>query len=82
MNTIPQSLDRDMDKAIGKADRAMAPGVSIRYGPVDEMDVDEAPAETNGHVTGKRKSRPSVTNGKSYKEQSSEDEDDKPLVCS
>ena len=53
------------------------PGVSIRMGPVDEMDVD-APG-TNGNVNGKRKARSSMTNGKSYKEQSSDD-DDKPLV--
>jgi DNA topoisomerase-1 len=53
------------------------PGISIRMGPIDaedKMDVD-AP-ETNG----KRKARSSITNGKSYKDASSSEEDDKPLV--
>ena len=40
------------------------------------MDID-AP-ETNG--SGKRKSRSSITNGKSYKEKSSSEDDEKPLV--
>jgi DNA topoisomerase-1 len=51
------------------------PGVSIRMGP---MEVD--PPETNGNVNGKRKSRGSLPNGKSYKDASSSEEDDKPLV--
>lgn len=55
----------------------LEPGISIRMGPVTEMDVDE-PA-TNGFANGKRKSRASI-NGKGYKEASSSDEDDKPLV--
>ncbi|MCJ1354637.1 MAG: DNA topoisomerase 1 [Icmadophila ericetorum] len=85
MNTIPQTLDRDMDRAMGKgkpSNGAVAPGVSLRYGPVDEMEIDVAPAETNGHVIGKRKSRPSMTNGKSYKEHASDEEedDDQPLI--
>ncbi|KAH7123875.1 DNA topoisomerase 1 [Dendryphion nanum] len=53
------------------------PGVSIRMGPVDEMDMDKPHA--NGTANGKRKSRSSLTNGKSYKEASSSDEDDKPM---
>lgn len=52
------------------------PGISIRMGPVDDMDVD-AP---NGNANGKRKSRGSIPTA-SYKERSgSEDDDDKPLV--
>jgi DNA topoisomerase-1 len=56
------------------------PGISIRMGPVQEMEVDEEAPAKNG-VNGKRKSRGSI--GKMYKEAtSSEDEEDKPLVCS
>jgi DNA topoisomerase I len=59
-------------------------GISIRNGPVEEMDVDDvdkAP-RTNGVVVAKRKARSSVTNGKSYKDDtSSESDDNKPLVC-
>lgn len=54
------------------------PGISIRMGPVDDMEVD-APA-TNGNANGKRKARNSVTNGKSYKDASGSEDDDKPLV--
>ena len=45
-------------------------------------DDDQRPkGEMNGHVTGKRKSRQSLPNGKSYKEASSGSEDDtKPSV--
>lgn len=67
-----------MDKQI-PSNGQLEPGISLRNGPVDEMDVD-APA-TNGAANGKRKSRPSLSNGKSYKEASSSDEEDsKPLV--
>jgi DNA topoisomerase-1 len=55
------------------------PGISIRMGPVEDMDVD-SPAVGNGHLNGKRKSRGSTTNGKTYKEASSSSDDDKPLV--
>jgi DNA topoisomerase-1 len=64
-----------MDKQV-PSNGHVEPGISIRMGPVDNMDVD-AP-ETNG--SGKRKSRTSITNGKSYKENSSSEEDEKPLV--
>ena len=52
------------------------PGISIRMGPVDGMDVDTP----NGTANGKRKSRGSIPTA-TYKEQSGSDEDDdKPLV--
>lgn len=73
---IPKELDKKLDKEL-PSNGHVEPGVSIRMGPVDEMDVD-SPA-TNGAVNGKRKARSSITNGKTYKEESS-DEDDKPLV--
>ena len=86
-DVIPKSLDRAMDKA-NPSNHHVEPGISLRNGPIDEMDVD-APVHnghasnehTNGHINGKRKSRPSMSNGKSYKDASNEsDEDDKPLV--
>lgn len=57
--------------------QTVQPGISIRSGPVDEMDVD--PPHTNGQTNGKRKAR--ASNGQSYKEHSSSDDDDQPLVC-
>lgn len=48
-----------------------APGISIRNGPMEEMDID-GPL-INGHVSGKRKARSSIGNGKTYKEASEED---------
>ena len=62
-----------MDKSTPVGKNA-APGISIRNGPVQEMDIDVAPKSTS-----KRKARESLSNGKSYKE-ASESEDDKPLV--
>ncbi|KAF1975139.1 DNA topoisomerase 1 [Bimuria novae-zelandiae CBS 107.79] len=72
---ISKEVDRKMDQET-PSNGHVEPGVSIRMGPIDEMDVD-APA-TNGNVNGKRKARSSITNGNSYKEASS-DEDDEPL---
>ncbi|KAL1618095.1 DNA topoisomerase 1 [Neofusicoccum ribis] len=77
--TISKSVDSAMDRqgpATNGHNGQLEPGISIRMGPVTEMDVDE-PA-TNGVANGKRKSRASI-NGKGYKEASSSDEDDKPL---
>lgn len=64
-----------MDKANQAGQNAPA-GISIRNGPVEEMDLDGP--TTNGNS--KRKVRGSMGNGQSYKEVSDEDED-KPLVC-
>ncbi|CAN9339650.1 unnamed protein product [Alternaria alternata] len=72
---ITKEEDKKMDAEV-PSNGHVEPGISIRMGPVaddDKMDVD-AP-ETNG----KRKSRSSVTNGKSYKDASSSEDDDKPL---
>jgi DNA topoisomerase-1 len=74
---IPADVDKKMD-AGAPSNGHVEPGISIRMGPVDDMDVD-APA-TNGNANGKRKARVSMTNGKSYKDASSSEEDDKPLV--
>ena len=75
---IPESVDKAMDKANPPAVHG-APGISIRNGPVDEMDIDEPVA--NGNANGKRKARNSMGNGKSYKEESEEDDEEgMPLV--
>ncbi|KAF2442179.1 DNA topoisomerase 1 [Karstenula rhodostoma CBS 690.94] len=72
---IPKEVDQKLDNEF-PSNGHVEPGVSVRMGPVEPMDVD--PPATNGTVNGKRKARNSITNGKSYKEVSSE-EDDKPL---
>lgn len=63
--------------AANKPVKHAAPGISIRNGPVEDMDVDE-PSE----ATGKRKGRASMSNGVSYKDASDESDDEKPLVRS
>ncbi|KAF1360465.1 hypothetical protein EJ07DRAFT_154914 [Lizonia empirigonia] len=71
---IPKDVDEAMDKQV-PSNGHVEPGISIRMGPVDDMDMD-AP---NGNANGKRKSRGSIPTA-SYKERSgSEDDDDKPL---
>ena len=76
---ISKSVDKAMDKANPSTTKG-APGISIRYGPMDEMDVDGH--EVNGHASTKRKARTSTDQAKSYKEASDEsDEDEAPLVC-
>jgi DNA topoisomerase-1 len=76
---ITKAEDQAMDKQV-PSNGHVEPGISIRMGPVDAMDVD-APA-TNGNANGKRKARGSLNNGKTYKDASSSEEDDKPLVRS
>ncbi|KAF2874964.1 DNA topoisomerase 1 [Massariosphaeria phaeospora] len=73
---IPKNVDRALDKQL-PSNGHVEPGVSIRMGPVEDMDVDTP--QTNGNANGKRKARTSLTNGKSYKEASSSEDDDKPL---
>ena len=76
---ISKSVDKAMDKANPTPING-APGISIRYGPMDEMDVDGH--EVNGHVSSKRKARASTGQSKYYREASDEDdEDEEPLVC-
>ncbi|CAI7678244.1 unnamed protein product [Penicillium manginii] len=53
------------------------PGVSIRFGPVQDKDVDMEDADAHG--VSKRKSRASIDNKKTYAEPESSDEDDQPL---
>jgi DNA topoisomerase-1 len=56
------------------------PGISIRMGPIDDNKMDVDAPETNGNASVKRKARTSVANSKSYKDASSSEDDDKPLV--
>lgn len=78
-DVISKRVDSAMDKA-NPAGKNAAPGISIRNGPVEEMDIDGPsthPRAPNG--TAKRKMRNSIGNGKTYKETSDDEEDDKPL---
>lgn len=76
--TITPSLDKAMDKANPTPENA-APGISIRNGPMVEMDIDGPGVNKD---TGKRKARNSSGQRKSYKEPTDDDDDDeKPLVC-
>jgi DNA topoisomerase I len=76
---VPKSVDKALNKA-HPSTNSVHPGISIRNGPVEEMDIDEP--QMNGVANGKRKSRGSVGSKKPYKEtSSSEDDDDLPLVC-
>ncbi len=76
---IPESVDKAMDDANPPVANG-APGISIRNGPMEEINIDES--VTNGYAGGKRKARNMMGNGKTCKEASEEDEgDDKPIVC-
>ncbi|KAF3399343.1 DNA topoisomerase 1 [Talaromyces pinophilus] len=66
----------DDDAPLLKASRPLNPGVSIRFGPVDDEDVEMKDAATNGVNGHKRRAR--VSSGKSYVEAESS-EDEKPL---
>ncbi|KAG8526991.1 uncharacterized protein KY384_008420 [Bacidia gigantensis] len=70
---IPKSVDRALDKAQPATNGAV--GISVRNGPVVEMEVDEP--QLNGNTSSKRKARPSQT--KSYEEATSDSDEDAPL---
>lgn len=55
------------------------PGVSVRFGPVKNEDVDMDDA-ANAHGASKRRSRTSVGQKQSYAEPESSEEEDQPLV--
>ena len=58
-------------------------GISLRNGPLDETSKGPSTngtAHANGTVNGKRKSRDGIRIMKSYKEEASSEDDDKPLV--
>lgn len=56
------------------------PGVSVRFGAVQDADVKMTDADAEARGMSKRKSRASIDQKKSYAEPESSDEDDQPLV--
>lgn len=77
---IAKSTDRMMGDA-AETNGHTEPGVSVRFGPVQDGDVEmaDAGADVNGRTLSKRKSRASVDKPVSYAEPQSS-EDDEPLV--
>lgn len=55
------------------------PGVSIRFGPVQDKDIEMEDADSDARAASKRKSRTSIDQKKSYVEPESSDDDDQPL---
>ncbi|KAJ9307352.1 hypothetical protein DTO217A2_3231 [Paecilomyces variotii] len=76
---IAKSTDRMMGDA-AETNGHTEPGVSVRFGPVQDGDVEmaDAGADVNGRTLSKRKSRASVDKPVSYAEPQSS-EDDEPL---
>lgn len=72
-DVISKSVDMAMDRAQPASNGAV--GISIRNGPVEEMDIEQP--KVNGHSSTKRKARASTS--KSYREDSDGSED-APLV--
>ncbi|KAF2675031.1 DNA topoisomerase 1 [Microthyrium microscopicum] len=70
---IVSSRDKAMDE---HTSGGLQPGISIQNGPVDSP---QNGRSTNGESNGRRKSRTSLTQKKTYKEMTSSDEDDEPL---
>lgn len=56
------------------------PGISVRFGAVQDEDVKMEDADEDARGVSKRKSRASIDQKKSYAEPDSSDEDDQPLV--
>ncbi|KAK5172297.1 DNA topoisomerase 1 [Saxophila tyrrhenica] len=73
-DTIPAAVDQAMDKQL-PSNGKLEPGISMAMGPIEDMDVDKP--TTNGATNAKRKS--AMGNGKSYKESTDSEDDDKPL---
>jgi len=76
---ISQDEDQKLDVEV-PSNGHVEPGISIRMGPVDDMNVDAPATNGDANANGKRKARNSVENTKSYKDASSSEDDDKPLV--
>ncbi|KAH0560027.1 hypothetical protein GP486_003449 [Trichoglossum hirsutum] len=77
---IPKGVDTEMDRTNVPSAQV---GLSIRHGHVEEMEIDgEATngVKSSGEGLGKRKARKSTEKSKSYKEESSEEDEDEPLV--
>ncbi|OQD73080.1 hypothetical protein PENDEC_c017G03874 [Penicillium decumbens] len=75
-NPTPSSVDSNgKSPANGDID----PGVSVRFGAVEDDDVKMQDADGAAHGVSKRKSRAGIDQKKSYAEPESSDEDDQPL---
>ena len=75
---VAKKVDQAMDKTLPPSSD-IQPGISIRNGPIQEIEMADANGvETNGDTT-KRKSRGTM-HRPSYAEAESSEEDDKPLV--
>lgn len=72
---VSSSVDKSVNGTSSPA-TAVEPGIAVRMGPVDDMEVDSKP-KTNGDINGKRKGRASRP---SYNEASGSESDDVPLV--
>lgn len=70
-----------LDPSSGAMNGSVNPGVSIRFGPVQDKDIQmkDADSAVNGHNGTKRTARSSVGQRKSYAEPESSEED-QPLV--
>lgn len=81
MKTEPADTDAKMADA-PDANGDVEPGISVRFGPVQDNESNKADTENdvNGGGANKRKTRGSVGQRKSYAEPESSGEDE-PLVC-
>lgn len=76
-------ISKSTDKSMGVDQRengTLDPGISVRFGPVGDQDVEmeDAINGTNGHAAGKRRAR--VSAGKQSYAEVESSEDEKPLV--
>ena len=79
-NRISKIIDTEMDRTNAPSAQA---GLSIRNGPVEEMEIDGQEmngVKPNGDGLRKRKARKSTENNKVYKEESSAEDENEPLV--
>jgi DNA topoisomerase-1 len=74
--TPPSAKSNGNSSTNGEVD----PGISVRFGAVQDEDVKMEDAAEDTHGVSKRKSRASIDQKKSYAEPDSSDEDDQPLV--
>lgn len=82
-NKIPSSVDAVMDRQIPTNGRVV-PGVSMVNGTIKEEDHDTSMVDVGSSLANgaaKRKARPSLTRPAYADAESSDDDDDLPLVC-
>lgn len=79
-SVAPHSANAPAKASTVGTNGSVDPGVSIRFGPVQDKDVDME--DVDAHGVSKRKSRASIDKKKTYAEPESSDDDDQPLVRS